>query len=209
MSLSVRACLLGTIGAALFAGFVRAADEAPIPSTWKVQEISYSYLGFTTAYDCSSVEDKIEAILRKLGAHPNTKVRATGCPGNRPSRNFFITITLASPIPVADAKVSNAEKSKQELLKRLGTKSDFSSDEFPAVWKTVQLSKDRKLDIEPGDCELMEGLRDKVVPKLTAKIQSERIRCTPNALSLADPELNVSVLVPLESADMKKGEKAK
>src|SRR5690348_15117674 len=71
-----------------------AADSsAPVQAGWKTQEIRYSYTGFTTAYDCDAAEDRIRAILRALGAHEQTRVMAQGCTLNRPSRNFFITIT--------------------------------------------------------------------------------------------------------------------
>jgi hypothetical protein len=179
------------------------AEDAPIQSAWKVQEINYSYVGFTTAYDCDSAAEKIKRILNELGAHPNTKVTANGCAFDRPSRNFFITITAATPVPAAEAQQTAADKSKQELLKRLGTKSDISSDEFPAQWKTVDLAKERRLDLRPGDCELMEGLRDKVLPKLGVKVTEDRLRCTPNQVGISTPQLKVSALVPVKTPDAK------
>ncbi len=144
-----------------------AADSsAPVQAGWKTQEIRYSYTGFTTAYDCDAAEDRIKAILKALGAHEQTRVSAQGCKFNRPSRNFFITITTATPVPVADLSKSPAQTSRDELLKRLGVAAAQLDETFPAEWKTVELSRDRKLDLEPGDCELMEGLRDHVLPKL-------------------------------------------
>ena len=73
---------------------------------WRPLEIKYSYTGFTTAYDCLAFESKMKRILRTLGAHPQTKVRAQGCTINRPSRNFFVTITTATPIPAAQDDAS-------------------------------------------------------------------------------------------------------
>ena len=92
---------------------------------------------------------------------------------------------------------------RQELLKRLGTKSDISNDEFPAVWKTVDLSNNRRLDLRPGDCELMEGLRDRVLPKLGIKVTEDRLRCTPNQIGITTPQLTVSALVAAKSPDQK------
>jgi hypothetical protein len=63
------------------------------------------------------------------------------------------------------------------------------------------LSRDRRLDLAPGDCELMEGLSKDVLPKLSIKIVSDRVLCTPNNLSITTPELTVSALVPLPKAD--------
>lgn len=204
MSMRIRTgwLTLSAIGA-LAASAVGAQEQPPIQSTWKVQEIKYSYNGFTTAYDCDAAAAKIKAILSELGAHPNTKVSATGCTFDRPSRNFFVSIAAATPVPAAEAKPTAADQSKQELLKRLGTKSDISNDEFPAVWKTVDLSNNRRLDLRPGDCELMEGLRDRVLPKLGIKVTEDRLRCTPNQIGITTPQLTVSALVAAKSPDQK------
>jgi hypothetical protein len=178
-----------------------AADSAPVQAGWKTQEIRYSYTGFTTAYDCDAAEDRIKAILRALGAHEQTRVSAQGCALSRPSRNFFITITTATPAPIADLSKTPAQTSRDELLKRLGVPGATLEETFPAEWKTIELSRDRKLDLQPGDCELMEGLRDHVLPKLSVKIQADRVQCIPKQVSLRTPELTVSALVPMAKPD--------
>lgn len=178
-----------------------AADSsAPVQAGWKTQEIRYSYTGFTTAYDCDAAEDRIKAILKALGAHEQTRVSAQGCNFNRPSRNFFVTITTATPVPIADLP-KTPPTSRDELLKRLGVAANKLDETFPAEWKTVELSRDRKLDLEPGDCELMEGLRDHVLPKLSVKIQTDRVQCIPRQVSLQTPELTVTALVPMAKPD--------
>jgi hypothetical protein len=191
--------LLGLAALGVFAQ--AAAAEDAVQARWKVQEIKYSYVGFTTAYDCDSAEHKLKALLTALGAHPDTRVNASGCFNNRPARSFFVTITAATPVPVADFEESKADKSRQELLKRLGVKGSFPEGEFPASWQVVDISKIRKLDIRPGDCELIEGLRDHVLPKLSVKIEEDRVRCTPNQLSIQPPQLRVLALTPMKSPD--------
>jgi hypothetical protein len=178
-----------------------AEDSAPVQAAWKTQEIRYSYVGFTTAYSCDAAEDKLEAILRTLGAHEQTRVSARGCTFSRPSRNFFITVTTATPVPLADAPKAAATTSRDELLKRLGVASQQLDETFPAEWKTVELSRDRKLDLDPGDCELMQGLRDHVLPKLSVKIVSQRVECVPRQVSIQTPDLTVSALVRMKTPD--------
>jgi hypothetical protein len=182
-----------------------AESSAPVQATWKTQEIRYSYTGFTTAYDCDAAEDRIKAILRKVGAHEQTRVMAQGCTLNRPSRNFFVTITTAAPVPLADAPKAETTTSRDELLKRLGVASAKLDETFPAEWKTIELSRDRKLDLEPGDCELMEGLRDHVFPKLGVKIVADQVKCIPRQVSIQTPELTVSALVALPKPDAPAG----
>lgn len=187
-----------------------AENSAPVQATWKTQEIRYSYSGFTTAYNCDAAEDRLKAILRALGAHEQTRVSATGCNFNRPSRNFFITITTATPVPLAEApSKSQADASKEELLKRLGVPAAQLDQTFPAEWKTVELSRDRKLDLEAGDCELMDGLKRSVLPKLGVKIISDRVQCIPRQVGIQTPELTVSALVPMAQPDEPKPDEPK
>ncbi len=201
----LRASFLAAMCGAMLCPLASGAAEnsAPVQATWKTQEIRYSYVGFTTAYDCNAAEDRLKAILRALGAHEQTRVSAQGCDFNRPSRNFFITVTTATPVPLADApKATNTTStSREELLKRLGVASQQLDETFPAEWKTVQLSRDRKLDLAPGDCELMQGLRDHVLPKLSVKIVADRVQCIPKQVSIQTPELTVSALVPMAKPD--------
>jgi hypothetical protein len=196
------ACLLtALLSPAVYAGASDAAAK-PVQAVWKPVEIKYSYVGFTTAYNCDSFEQKVRNILLRLGAPEQTRVQANGCIDvNRPSRNFFVTINSAAVIPASEAK-EPADKATRELAERLtGKKDPLQTEPFPAQWKTVELSRDRRLDLQPGDCELMEGLSKDVLPKLSIKVVSDRVLCTPNNLSITTPELTVSALVPLPKAD--------
>ena len=47
----------------------------------------------------------------------------------------------------------------------------------------------------------MEGLSKDVLPKLSVKVITDRVSCTPNNLSISTPPLTVSALVPLPKAD--------
>jgi hypothetical protein len=194
-------CILAAVlSQAAYAGAV--ADSASsVQAVWQPVEIKYSYVGFTTAYECDAFESKVKSILLKLGAAPQTRVQANGCINTRPSRNFFVTVTTATPIPASEAK-EPANKATKELAERLtGKKDPLQTDPFPAQWQTVDLSRDRKLDLDPGDCELMEGLKKEVLPKLSVKVIADRVNCTPHDLSIQTPQLTVSALVPMPKAD--------
>jgi len=202
-SVGSRFLALVLAGAAPLCGYAASSADgaATVESVWKPVEIRYSYMAFTSAYNCDSAEAALKRILLALGAHPQTRVRATGCFMERPSRNFFITVTTATPVAAGSPDLAVSDKDERELLQRLGVKSPISGDQFAAHWQTVDLSRDRKLDLKPGDCELMKGLRDSVLPKLSVKVVTDRVQCTPNQLSIQTPELVVSALMPLPAAD--------
>jgi hypothetical protein len=203
MRTSLKACLstLCIAGVIPLGAYATTTSAAPVQSTWKPQEIRYNYHGFTTAYGCLAYESKVKEILTALGAHPQTKVRASGCRFDRPSRDFFVTITTATPVAASDATSAVDAASKQALIRKLGVKDGITDQQFPAEWKTVDLSGDRELDLKPGDCELMEGLRDHVLPKLSVRIVADKVYCTPKQLSIQTPELQVSALVPVRTPD--------
>lgn len=195
--------------AALLSGLVylapayAASPDDVVTSMWKPQRIEVPYHAFTTAYDCHALEDKLERILQSLGAHESTQVRATGCEFARVSRTIYLRITTATPVEATAAYKEELakDKSRQELIARLGGKKQMNMEEFPGVWKRIELARDRKLNLEPGDCELMETLRDRIFPKMSIKMVQDDVRCTPNQLSMSTPVLTVLALTKAPSPD--------
>ena len=197
-------CLLAPL---LFAATLQAAEtETPvvIPAKWKPVDFQFSYHGFTTSYSCDGLEGRMELILKAVGAHPNTRVTATGCPTNGPSDNAFVHITGGFPVPATsapDAPAAPGDKSRAELLKRLGVKPGIEPEQFPATQKTIDLSRERSAGLQPGDCELMEQLTREVFPKLGLKVVESDSRCFPNQLPISTPRLKVSALIKAPAAD--------
>jgi hypothetical protein len=178
----------------------RAEDVETIPARWQQREIQATFSGLRTAYNCDSVEHRIQRMLWVLGAHRNTHVLVTGCALSRLSSTFFIRISTATSVPRSQAGESDA---RQELLRRLGSKSVYGTTEFPAVWKTLDLSKIRELNFEPGDCELLQLIQDQILPKMGAEMSGPRLRCAPASPLAKLPALNVTVLVPAPAPDAK------
>jgi hypothetical protein len=92
----------------------------------------------------------------------------------------------------------------RELAERVrGKKSDHpfdSLEEFPAQWRSVSLTRGR-LDLQPGDCELIEELRKKVLPKLAVRIVRDDVQCSPNQLTMGQPRLEVEALKEVPKPD--------
>jgi len=186
-----------------------AADEPPppVPAIWKQQEINFYFHSFTTFYSCRSLADRVEELLLALGASPQTKVRSSGCIGNEIARMPYLRINLESPIEATPAALAEAEKTRstRELAARVrGERAADPTDQFPAHWKHVSLSRG-EFNLEPGDCELIEQLKRKVLPRLAVRIVKDDMQCTPNQLTLGQPRLEVEALteVPKPSPDQK------
>ena len=197
----------------LLAGAAGAAEEQPDPGAaatvqalWKEQEINFYYQSFTTFYSCDSLADRVKRLLIELGADPKLKVRSGGCEGgNTIARLPTVRIKLSSPVEVTSEVLADLERnrSKRELTARVrgerpsGTEA---ADQYPAYWKKVSLSRGN-FDLQPGDCDLVDQLKRKVLPKLAVRVVKDDIHCSPNQLSLGQPRLEVEALTKVPEKD--------
>lgn len=177
------------------AGEVAAVDV--FQARWDARNIPFSYVGTTTRYSCSALEEKIRNLLIAVGGHPRTRVRASGCQGSRPSRVISLRIATAVPRPAAEPKSSQVVE-REKLLERLGVRQELRG-EFLARPGRVNLGKST-LGLAPGDCELLTQLRDQVLPKLGVRVEQDNLNCSPHQLSSARPRLSVTALLPSEDA---------
>ena len=175
------------------ATLAHAEDAKPVQARWQAKEIQATFSGLHTAYNCDAVEHRIKRLLIALGTHRNTHVLVSGCGLNKIASTFFIHIATAASVPLAQAGTSDA---KEELLRRLGSQNAYGSDAFPAVWKTVDLTRLKGLNFEPGDCELLQLIQDQILPKLGAEVPANRLHCAPGSPLVRLPPLNVTMLAP-------------
>ena len=182
---------------------VQGTEEPTVQAVWRPIDYQFSYHGFTTRYSCDGLEGRMQTILRAVGAHPETRVSASGCPTNGPSDHAFVRISGGLPVLASDAaKQSARDKTKGELLKRLGVKPGMDQDQFPATQKVIDLSRERVAGLQPGDCELMEQLTREVFPKLGLKVVESDMSCFPHTLPISTPRLKVAVLIKTPVPDV-------
>jgi hypothetical protein len=186
-----------------------AAAADPVQAIWKHQEIGFYFQSFTTFYSCTGLEAKLERIMRELGVHARVKVRSADCPYSV-ARMPRVVMQVISPVEATPEALAERDKNKsvRELAHRVrGKKSDSpldSLEEFPAQWRRVSLTRGR-LDLQPGDCELIEELQKKVLPKLAVRTVRDDVQCSPNQLTLGQPRLEVDALVEIPKADAVEG----
>ena len=180
---------------------------ATVQAIWKDQELSFFYQSFTTFYSCDGLADKVKRLLIAVGADPQIKVRSSGCEGgNTIARLPTVRIKVSSPIEISADVLTDLERnrSRRELTARVRgerPKGDVE-DQFPAYWKKVSLSRGA-LDLQPGDCELIDQLKRKVLPKLAIRVVKDDLHCTPGQLTLGQPELEVEALTKVPGPDKK------
>lgn len=190
------------------------AETAPLdqPGTeavqaiWKKQEIAFYFHSFTTFYSCTGLESKLERIMRALGVHAKVRVRSADCPSSV-ARMPRVVMQVTSAVEATPDALAEREKNKsvRELAERVRGKGKSddpldSLEQFPAQWRRVALNRGR-LNLEPGDCELIEELQKKVLPKLAVRIVDDDVRCSPHQLTLGQPRLEVDALLEMPKAD--------
>ena len=191
---------------------VRAAEQAapePVQAIWKSQEFSFYYQSMTTFYSCSSLEAKLRRILRALGARASVKVRSVDCQSG-PVRMPRVMVNVTAPVEATPQALAERDKGKstRELAARVrGEKEDADAlAEFPAQWQRISLSRG-ELDLEPGDCELIEQLRRKVLPRLSVRVVKDNTACAPHQVSPGQPQLEVQALMALPKPDAPQDER--
>ncbi len=184
----------------------RAAEQGspePVQAIWKNEEFAFFFQSQTTFYSCSSLEAKLERILKALGVRSHVKVRSVDCQTG-PVRMPRVIVNISAPVEATPQAIAERDKSKskRELAARVRGESEDPAAlaPFPAQWKRVSLSRGA-VDLEPGDCELIDELRRKVLPRLAIRIVKDSTHCTPQQLTIGQPQLEVEALIALPKPD--------
>lgn len=155
-----------------------AADNAgampEVTAQWESYDLPFHYFGFSTYYTCDGLEERLEQILRQVGAHPDVQVRASGCFGfNDVSKWQTARVRVRMPAtPVQAATESFAVTSKLVNLRTQGISGSGS-----------------------GSCELLEQVRDQLLPALKIQLVKDGLHCVPGQSSTIGQSLQVQALI--------------
>ena len=148
-------------------------------AVWAPQELRFLYQGFTSHYSCDGLEAKVRKVLLELGARKDLTVRPSGC-----SSPFG----TPDPFPAVSIKMS--------VLKPAGaTGSAADAATVAARWKSVDVRLDRDPVWQAGDCELLEQIKQRILPLFTTRSVRYRSNCVPFQLSPGGTQLTAEVLV--------------
>jgi len=158
-------CALAICGFGLTALAGEPSATEPERGVWQKHEYSFQFLGFTTTYSCDGLASKLKVLLIAAGARADAKstsggcVRGYGSPDQFARANLkFYTLAPSGNGEVADPPINGA-------------------------WHSVAIADRSPREIAPGDCELIEQFRDKVLPMFTTRNIDNRMTCVPNQLS--------------------------
>lgn len=179
------------------------AEGESVEAVWKPQQVNFEYRGYSTAYSCRSLEDKLELIVRSVGAREDVQLRSYACDEQIGIARF--QIALQSPVVASEENLRelSTHDAKGELIARVnGEKLTSTADlpRFTAVWKTVSFARDRRMRLERGDCELVQQVRHQILTRMSVHIVKDDVRCSSSMGNIGPPRLTVSALVPADEA---------
>jgi hypothetical protein len=175
-----------------------AAENAPAPApagepqsaVWTDKELTFVYQGFTTRYSCDGLRDKVRSVLLELGAQKkDLKVMEMGCssPNGRPD-----------PFPGVRVKMRVLQPADSPDAAKAADPTPVA-----AHWKPVDLKLRDGFTTDSGECELVEQIRQKIVPAFAARNVDLQTTCIPHQATAARPILKMEVLVPDAARDAK------
>jgi hypothetical protein len=158
-----------------------AADGSAAPAdaqsaVWTPKQLHFLFQGFTAHYSCDGLEDKIRHVLKDLGARSDLEVHSTGCssPLGRPD-----------PFPAVNIKMSVLEPAPDNAT---------ATNLVGAHWKRVDLHLERDPVWEAGDCELLEQIKQKILPLFATRNVDFASNCVPHQAMLGT-RLSADLLV--------------
>jgi hypothetical protein len=150
-----------------------------VSGVWADKELNFTYMGFTTRYSCDGLRDKMRGVLLDLGADKKTlKVMESGC-------------TSAAGRPEHFPGV----KAKLRIVQPASGRTDDKQTPVPAHWKPVDLKLRNSFNNDSGECELVEQIKQKVLPLFTTRNVELNSNCVPHQASAVRPTLKLEVLV--------------
>jgi hypothetical protein len=189
---AARAVTLTLLATLLSAPVFAADDTGSVSAVWTPKEMRFVYLGFTSKFSCDGLADRMRRVLLLLGARKDLQVTPSGCsaPFGRPDPfpGVMIRMNVLEP----------ADEGHGEKGAGGANGSNASAAPVPAHWKMIDVNSALARDPlwQAGQCELLEEVKQSVLPKFRTRNVSYQSTCVPNQLNVGATQLRAEVLVP-------------
>ena len=159
-----------------------AADSAGQPGSWQPHSYDFHFMGFTSTYSCDGLADKLQLLLRVVGARPDATVMPLCARGSGVPDKLAQASVKFSTLQLADTNAPGAAAS--------------ASQSAPGVWRHVELAPRHPFELQTGDCELVEQFRDTLLPMFVTRNVDNQVTCVPHQDSGSNFSLSFDVFAP-------------
>lgn len=175
------------------------APPAAEMALYRATEIGFAYQGGRSYYTCDGLAAKISAALKAIGVSQHRPMDL-GCSGDTTLRRAQVRINPVLTLPATPENLRSAANysGRDQLLARVQGRTLPNAAEIPtipAVWKQVDLS--HADGIEDGDCELLQAIRDNLLPALGVRVVSSSLNC--QSVGRINHVLMVMALLPVKN----------
>jgi hypothetical protein len=143
-------------------------------AVWAPRDLNFDYRGFTTKYTCDGLRDKVRRVLTRLGARADMQLRAYGC------------ARLTAPDSFAGVRMQ---------IHVLQPSDSNEGHSVPAHWQRVDLLANRDPVDAAADCELIEQIKQKILPLFATRNVDAVSVCAYRQLLVGGTRLRADVLV--------------
>jgi hypothetical protein len=129
-------------------------------------------------YSCDDLYYKFRDVLVILGAQHWPTIHTYRC--NSRSPRMHLQFSLAKPVSGAALQYATLQASNS----------------------TIELAPGKPTSLQPNDCQLLEQMKDTLLPALPVKVISYRLTCTAPPRGRARYQVQVQALMPLDTQRM-------
>ena len=163
-------------------GAAARTNPNPVAARWMTKKINFVYLGFTAHYSCDGLFDKVRPVLLQLGARQqDMRVYQRGCTAQLGRPDPFPG--LAGTFSVLEPATAGAAPGAS------------SGEDVAAHWQHVRVKVGYPGVDTAGQCELIEQIKQHILPLFTTQNVQYRASCIPHDLQLGTV-LEADVLKP-------------
>jgi hypothetical protein len=188
---------VATLGLVLSSVASAAPGGAPVEAIWHKQQLEFSFKATNISYSCAGLQRKLGSILTAVGVH---HALGMACFGGA-TRALQVRLQMEHAVEATEENVRKATSfdATSRLRARLKNEQLPSAADIPrfmAHWRRVDLHRERKLRLEPGDCELLRQVRTQIFSKLSVRIEQDGLGCHSGVATRIPHPLRVMALLP-------------
>jgi hypothetical protein len=201
--LSALAALVVTLGTSTANANSNASGTATVDAIWRQHSLAFDFHSFNVRYSCEGLTHKLSAILQAMGAHRDVAVNIN-CPsgGLITSAQFMVTFKMPVAATEQNVRTATTYTTEQQLVARLRSQQLPTANDLPrfsAEWRTISLTRHRRVRLDSGDCDLLASVRNQLLPQLGMSVTEDTFRCH-GLGTRTRPLFRVAALVPVAPA---------